>query len=98
MGKLDLLTGRKILEEAESPINGKLTVIRDLAWGIHIQDENGLTQSGGVAENIWKTPLNKIKKQKIKYKIEKQRPSSLYDQDYLLQIRLVFQILKLRSL
>ena len=65
MTSLGILTGRKILEEVESPINGKLTVIRDLAWGTHIQDENGLTQSGGVAEKIWKTPLKKIKKQKI---------------------------------
>jgi spermidine synthase len=55
----DILSGVKILEEVESPINGKFTVIKDLAWGTYIK-AGGLTQSGGVAESVWKTTLGKI--------------------------------------
>ncbi len=53
------MIGTKVLEERESPINGKIRVIKDLAWGVHIQAE-GLTQSGGVVETIWKSTLKKI--------------------------------------
>ena len=59
----DFLTGTKVLEEVESSINGRLTVIKDLAWGTYIKG-GGLTQSGGVAEKIWKTSLKKVKGQK----------------------------------
>lgn len=62
MGKLkNFLSGARILEEIESPINGKLTVIRDLAWGVHIK-AGGLTQSGGVAEKVWHSSLREVKK------------------------------------
>ena len=62
MGKLEnFLSGAKILEEVKSPINGKLTVMRDLAWGVHIQAD-GITQSGGVAEKVWNSSLKKVKK------------------------------------
>src|SRR3990172_2235063 len=57
---LDFLAGIKVLEEVESPINGKLTVVRDLAWGTYIKG-GGLTQSGGVAEKVWRSSLNKVK-------------------------------------
>ena len=57
---LDFLAGIKVLEEVESPINGKLTVVRDLAWGTYIKG-GGLTQSGGVAEKVWRTSFNKVK-------------------------------------
>src|SRR3990172_5122028 len=57
---LDFLTGIKILEEVESLINGKLAVVRDLAWGTYIKG-GGLTQSGGVAEKVWKTSLKEVK-------------------------------------
>lgn len=68
MGKLqNFLSGVKILEEIESPINGKLTVIRDLAWGIHIK-AGGLTQSGGVAEKVWYFSLKEVKKIKSEVK------------------------------
>lgn len=60
MGISDVLTGKKILDEVESPINGKLTVVKDLAWGVHIQDRNGLTQSGGVMKAVWKSTLKKV--------------------------------------
>jgi spermidine synthase len=55
----DFLSGKKILEEVESPINGKLQVIQDLAWGTYIQG-GGLTQSGGILEKIWKNTLKEI--------------------------------------
>lgn len=62
MGKLEnFLTGVKILEEVESPINGKLTIVRDLAWGVHIKG-GGLTQSGGVVNKVWNTSLKEAKK------------------------------------
>jgi len=62
MGKLEnFLSGTRILEEIESPINGKLTVVSDLAWGVHIKG-GGLTQSGGVAEKVWHTSLKEAKK------------------------------------
>jgi spermidine synthase len=68
MGKLgNFLSGAKILEEADSPINGKLTVIRDLAWGVHIK-VGGLTQSGGVAEKVWHSSLKEVKKIKPEVK------------------------------
>jgi spermidine synthase len=60
MGKLtDLLTGMKILEEIESPINGEIKVVKGLAFGTYIQVE-GLTQSGGILKNVWKKPLKKL--------------------------------------
>jgi len=63
----DFLTGTKILEEAESPINGKITVLKSLAFGIHFQ-AGGLTQSGGMVYEVWKTTLKKIKNQKFNIK------------------------------
>ncbi len=64
MGKLgNFLSGAKILEEVDSPINGRLTVIRDLAWGVYIK-AGGLTQSGGVAEKVWHSSLKEVKKVK----------------------------------
>jgi spermidine synthase len=63
MNVFNLLTGTKILEEAESPINGKITVMRDLAWGTHILVD-GITQSGGVVEGIWSKTLHKIRNSK----------------------------------
>ncbi|MBU0572462.1 fused MFS/spermidine synthase [Patescibacteria group bacterium] len=66
MGKLEnFLSGSKILEEVVSPINGRLTVIRDLAWGVHIK-AGGLTQSGGVAEKVWYASLKEVEKAKTK--------------------------------
>ena len=62
MGKLEnFLSGTKILEEIESPINGKLIVVSALAWGVHIKG-GGLTQSGGVAEKVWHTSLKETRK------------------------------------
>ncbi len=60
MGKLaDFLTGTKILEEVDSPINGKIKVVKGLAFGTYIQVD-GLTQSGGILKDVWKKPLKRI--------------------------------------
>lgn len=57
---VNMLSGVKILEVAQSPVNGRLVAVKDLAWGTHIQ-ANGITQSGGVAEFVWKFTLKKLK-------------------------------------
>lgn len=63
MGKLaDFLTGTRVLEEVESPINGKISVVKSLAWGTYIQVD-GLTQSGGILEGIWKKTLRILNSQ-----------------------------------
>src|SRR3990167_10780762 len=68
MGKMaDFLGGMKILEERESRVNSKLTVVRDFAWGCYIQ-VGGLTQSGGMVKTVWKTTLKKIKNSKFQIK------------------------------
>lgn len=55
----DLLTGISVLEEIESPINGKIAVVKGIAYGIYIQVE-GLTQSGGILKSVWRKPLKKL--------------------------------------
>ena len=60
MGKFgEILTGIKVLEEADSPINGKISVIKSLAFGTYIQ-VSGLTQSGGIIKSIWNKTLKKV--------------------------------------
>ncbi|MBI3443181.1 hypothetical protein HY008_00765 [Candidatus Woesebacteria bacterium] len=60
MSKLvDFLSGSRILEEVESPINGKLTVIRNLAWGTYIK-AHGVTQSGGVLKKVWESTIKSL--------------------------------------
>ena len=59
----DFLSGIKILEEVTSPINGKIQVVRSLGLGNYIQVE-GLTQSGGVVNEVWRTTLRKIRSTK----------------------------------
>lgn len=61
------MTGTKILEEVESPINGKITVLKSLAFGTHFQ-VGGLTQSGGVVYEVWRSTLKKVKSQKFQVK------------------------------
>lgn len=58
---LSALTAVKVLEEVDSRVNGRIRVVRDLAWGTYIQAD-GLTQSGGVVYGVWKTTLSGIKK------------------------------------
>jgi len=57
--------GTKILEERTSKYNGNIKVVKTLGMGTYIQS-NGLTQSGGIVETIWKKTLNKIKDKEIK--------------------------------
>ncbi len=60
MGKIeDLLTGTKILERINSPLNGEIVVIRGLIFGTYIQ-VGGLTQSGGILKSVWRKPLKKL--------------------------------------
>jgi spermidine synthase len=65
MGKLgDLLTGIQVLEEIDSPVNGKIKVVKGIAFGTYIQVE-GLTQSGGILKNVWRKPLKKLHSSQI---------------------------------
>ena len=57
----DLLTGIRVLTVVNSPINGELVVVRDLAWGTYIKTGE-ITQSGGVMRTVWKQTLKKVKK------------------------------------
>jgi spermidine synthase len=47
------------LETVSSPFNSKIVVENSLAWGISLKVD-GLAQSGGVVEAIWKSTLRKI--------------------------------------
>ena len=53
----------KILKTINSPINGKIEVIKSLTFGTYIS-VGGLTQSGGIVYEIWKNTLRKIKRKK----------------------------------
>ena len=53
------MLGSKILEERESRFNGKIKVVKTLGMGTYIKAE-GLTQSGGIVETIWKQTLRKV--------------------------------------
>lgn len=56
--------GTKILEERNSKFNENIRVVRSLGFGNYIQ-VNGLTQSGGVVEEIWKSTLKKVPEKNI---------------------------------
>jgi len=58
------MIGTKILEETESKYNGHLKVLRTWGMGNYIQS-NGLTQSGGIVETIWKSTLRQIPNSKF---------------------------------
>jgi len=59
------MLGTKILEERKSKFNGRIQVIRSLGFGTYIQVE-GLTQSGGIVTDVWKTTLKKLRTKEIK--------------------------------
>ena len=62
MGKAaGLLKGIKTLEQRVTKFNGEVTVVRSFAFGTYIQVD-GLTQSGGVVDDIWRTTLKKIRR------------------------------------
>lgn len=50
------MLGTRVLEERESKYNGNLSVLKTFGMGTYIQS-NGLTQSGGIVETIWKQTL-----------------------------------------
>ena len=50
------MLGMKILEERKSKFNGDIKVVRSLGYGTYLQ-VGGITQSGGVVEEIWKKTL-----------------------------------------
>lgn len=52
------MLGTKILEERKSKFNGKLRVVKTFGMGTYIQAD-GLTQSGGIVETIWKQTLRR---------------------------------------
>jgi len=56
----DFLAGKKILCKVDSPFNGELLVVRDFLWGTYIMG-GGLTQSGGVAYEVWENSLSRAK-------------------------------------
>ncbi len=56
----DAMLGVRTLEKRDSAINGKIVVMRDLAFGTTIK-AGGITQSGGVVHDVWKNTLKKVK-------------------------------------
>ena len=64
---MEFPTVNKVLEEVDSPINGKIRVVRSLGLGTYIQVEN-LTQSGGVVNNVWRHSLKEVNKKKPEVK------------------------------
>ena len=54
----------KVLEERHSKYNGNLRVLRTWGMGTYIQSD-GLTQSGGIVESIWKQTLKQILNSKL---------------------------------
>lgn len=53
------MLGTKVLEERKSKFNGNVRVVKTFGTGTYIQ-ANGLTQSGGIVESIWRSTLRKI--------------------------------------
>lgn len=58
------MLGTTILEERDSKYNGHLKVLRTWGMGTYIQAE-GLTQSGGIVETIWKSTLKQLSHQPL---------------------------------
>lgn len=53
------MIGTKILKERNSKYNGHLVVKKTFGMGTYIQSD-GLTQSGGIVEQIWKQTIKRI--------------------------------------
>lgn len=58
------MLGTKILEERKSKFNGDVRVVKSWGMGTYIQ-VNGLTQSGGIVESIWRQTLKKLRAEEI---------------------------------
>ena len=67
------MLGTTVLEERDSKYNDRVRVVKTFGMGTYIQC-NGLTQSGGIVETIWKQTLRKlrIKKEEIRKRINKE--------------------------
>ena len=61
------MLGTTILKERTSKYNGSLRVVRSWGLGTYIQSD-GLTQSGGVVEGIWRQTIKKVKSKSEKVK------------------------------
>ncbi|WKZ26070.1 MAG: methyltransferase domain-containing protein [bacterium] len=55
------MLGTQVLEERDSKHNGHLRVLKTFGMGTYIQ-ANGLTQSGGIVESIWKQTIKQLGK------------------------------------
>ncbi len=64
---MSFFSGVKVIEEINSKINGKIKVVKSLAFGTYLQVDN-LTQSGGVVYEIWKETIKEIRKQNSEIK------------------------------
>ena len=53
----------KVVDEKRSLVNKKVVVVKSLGLGTYIQVD-GLTQSGGVVKNIWRSILRGVKREK----------------------------------
>lgn len=62
-----IMLGTTILEERESKYNGHLRVLKTWGMGNYIQAD-GLTQSGGIVESIWKSTLRQLNHQPLAIK------------------------------
>lgn len=62
MKNSNLPSGSVVLEEIQSPINGRLQIVQSFEWGNYVLS-GGLTQSGGVVVSVWKHTLTRIKKE-----------------------------------
>ena len=67
------MIGTKVLEEKSSKFNGNIRVVRTLGMGTYIQAE-GLTQSGGIVESIWRKTLKYLNNKKIFKESEPPKP------------------------
>ncbi len=56
----DFFKGISIIEVVDSPVNGKISVLKSLGLGTYFQ-VGKLTQSGGVVFDIWKKTLKQVK-------------------------------------
>lgn len=61
------LMGTKVAEVRTSKFNGEIQVIKSIAFGTYLQ-VGGLTQSGGVVIDVWRTSIKKVKSFKKRVK------------------------------
>jgi spermidine synthase len=60
---LNVVAGKKVLFQGNSPFNGAITVTQDI-FGKYLL-ASGLTQSGEMIESLWRTAISKVKGQKV---------------------------------